>query len=84
MSVAESKVMILNGSGYDDFATKLVEAGATKPIVINVSQLSGLQTGEDFNEHVWYSLPTMAKLADQLRKTGAGAGHEESREGRRP
>lgn len=25
-----------------------------------------------------------AKLADQLRKTGAGAGHEESREGRRP
>lgn len=65
-AVSAAKVMIQNGGGYDDFAGKLVAAAATKPTVIDVSQLSGLDTGAGFNEHVFYSLPTMAKLADTL------------------
>jgi zinc/manganese transport system substrate-binding protein len=65
-AVSAAKVLIQNGGGYDDFAGKLVSAAASKPTVIDVSQLSGLATGQDFNEHVFYSLPTMAKLADTL------------------
>ncbi|HEX4357138.1 MAG TPA: zinc ABC transporter substrate-binding protein [Pseudonocardia sp.] len=65
-AVSEAKVLIQNGGGYDDFAGKLVSAAGAKPTVIDVSQLSGLDTGADFNEHVFYSLPTVAKLADTL------------------
>ncbi|HEX4246358.1 MAG TPA: zinc ABC transporter substrate-binding protein, partial [Pseudonocardia sp.] len=63
-AVGQAKVLIQNGGGYDDFAGKLVSAAGAKPTVIDVSQLSGLDTGADFNEHVFYSLPTVAKLAD--------------------
>ncbi|WP_445186357.1 metal ABC transporter solute-binding protein, Zn/Mn family [Pseudonocardia sp. Cha107L01] len=65
-AVSEAKLLIQNGGGYDDFGGKLVTASGGKPTVIDVSQLSGLDSGPDFNEHVFYSLPTMAKLADTL------------------
>ncbi|SHK70885.1 zinc/manganese transport system substrate-binding protein [Pseudonocardia thermophila] len=65
--VAEARVVVLNGGGYDDFATKLVETSGDRT-VIDVVELSGLKAGgdEEFNEHVWYSLPTVAKLAERL------------------
>jgi zinc/manganese transport system substrate-binding protein len=65
-AVSEAKLLIQNGGGYDDFAGKLVTASGGKPTVIDVSQLSGLDSGADFNEHVFYSLPTVAKLADTI------------------
>lgn len=64
--MSEAKLMIQNGGGYDDFGGKLVTASGGKPTVIDVSQLSGLDSGADFNEHVFYSLPTMATLADTV------------------
>ena len=74
-AVTGAKVVIVNGGGYDDFAGKLVETADAKPAVIDVVALSGLQTpGEqEFNEHVWYSLPTVAKLADRLAADLAAA-----------
>ena len=67
VAVNEAKVVIYNGAGYDDFATKLLGASSAKPATIDVSALSGLETaGTPFNEHVWYSLPTVTKLADKL------------------
>ena len=73
-AVGGAKLLVLNGGGYDDFATKLVDAAPTKPTVVNVVQLSGLPGAPadggtpqgEFNEHVWYSLPTVKKLADTL------------------
>ena len=77
VAVNEAKLVVLNGGGYDDFATKLVDSASAKPTVLNVVDLSGLQAAEpgtpaaggdapEFNEHVWYSLPTVEKLADRL------------------
>jgi len=70
LAVNEAKVVVYNGAGYDDFATKLLNASSAKPAAIDVATLSGLQTaapaGTPFNEHVWYSLPTVKKLAGQL------------------
>ncbi|MDT0353891.1 metal ABC transporter solute-binding protein, Zn/Mn family [Pseudonocardia charpentierae] len=84
-AVNEAQLVVVNGGGYDGFATKLVDAAAAKPTVIDVVELSGLEpapaaapepaeAGTDehghehgeFNEHVWYSLPTVEKLADRL------------------
>jgi zinc/manganese transport system substrate-binding protein len=67
-AVAGAAVVVANGGGYDDFVPQLVEASGGQPTVIDVVALSGLQTpgATAFNEHVWYSLPTVQKLAGQL------------------
>jgi len=66
LAVSKAAVGIENGGGYDDFFGQLAKGILDPAKVINVSRLSGLDTGPDFNEHLWYSLPTMSKLADQL------------------
>jgi zinc/manganese transport system substrate-binding protein len=73
--------VVANGAGYDDFAGKLLDTAGGKPALVDVATLSGLpgsssglpSTGAalppaapDFNEHVWYNLPTVAKLADRI------------------
>jgi zinc/manganese transport system substrate-binding protein len=65
-AVGRAALLIENGGGYDDFAGKLVSATRARATVIDVSRLSGLDTGADFNEHVFYHLPTMATLADTV------------------
>lgn len=74
--VASANVILYNGGGYDDFMERLVQTSGGKAVSIDVTALSGLATaagaGADaasnpsFNEHLWYSLPTVQKVADQL------------------
>src|SRR5207249_11298481 len=61
--VADAKLVIVNGIGYDDFMDRLIGA-STKPdrIVINVQDLLGVK--DDVNVHVWYDPATMPKVAD--------------------
>lgn len=70
VAVGKAKLLIYNGAGYDDFATKILAASGAKPSTIDVAQLSGLQSqvpaGAEFNEHVWYSFPTVKKVADTV------------------
>jgi len=66
LAVSKAAVGIENGGGYDDFFTQLAKGLLTQEEILNVSDLSGLDTGTDFNEHLWYSLPTMALVADDL------------------
>jgi zinc/manganese transport system substrate-binding protein len=90
-AVTGAQILVLNGGGYDDFATRLAEVASPAPTVVNVVELSGLEaTGEAgaghahedggaghehgvFNEHVWYSLPMVKKLADRLAADLAAA-----------
>src|SRR6266550_350368 len=61
--VADSKLVIVNGIGYDDFMQKLLGA-STKPdrVVISAQDLLGVK--DDVNVHVWYDPATMPKVAD--------------------
>lgn len=61
--VADAKLVIVNGIGYDDFMDKLIGA-SNRPdrVVINVQDLLGLK--DDVNVHVWYDPTTMPKVAD--------------------
>jgi zinc/manganese transport system substrate-binding protein len=61
--VADSKLVIVNGIGYDDFMEKLLGA-STKPdrVVVNVQDVLGVK--DDVNVHVWYDPTTMPKVAD--------------------
>jgi len=81
-TVADATIVVYNGGGYDPFVPQLIEATGGARTVIEVAELSGLEPAEaageetpaagaeqaysEFNEHVWYSLPTVQKLATQL------------------
>jgi zinc/manganese transport system substrate-binding protein len=65
LAVSKATVFVYNGAGYDDFAPKLLDSvEGNRPAALDVSALSGLDAGE--NEHVWYDLPTIEKLAGAI------------------
>ncbi len=70
LAVSKAQLAIVNGGGYDDFFGKLAGDGTlVAGNTVNVVDLSGLRTDankDTFNEHVWYSLPTVTKLADTI------------------
>ncbi|MEI8632699.1 zinc ABC transporter substrate-binding protein [Vibrio sp. PP-XX7] len=59
-SIAESKIAIYSGIGYDDWMPKLL-SGHSHIATINVSSLIGRQDGD--NPHIWYDPHTMLTLA---------------------
>jgi zinc/manganese transport system substrate-binding protein len=62
VTVADARLVIVNGLGYDDFMRHLLDASPDgSRIVIDVQQLLGLPT--DANAHVWYDPGTMPKVA---------------------
>lgn len=77
-AVAQARLVVVNGGGYDDFLTRLVESSGASPTVVDVATVSGLAPAEEqhaegeehehgeFNEHFWYSLPTVQKVATQV------------------
>lgn len=78
LAVSKAQIGIENGGGYDDFFAQLTKGQLEPAQIINVSELSGLDAGADFNEHVWYSLPTMASLADDLARRFSAAAPAEA------
>jgi len=60
--VADARLVIENGLGYDSFMDKLLAASPSSGrIVINVQQLLGMPDGA--NAHVWYDPATMPRVA---------------------
>lgn len=70
LTFEKATVVIYNGGGYDDWATKLAESAKNKPEVIDAVKVSGLKKNgdKDFNEHVFYSLDTAKKVAAQVKE----------------
>jgi zinc/manganese transport system substrate-binding protein len=62
--LTDAKLVVYNGGGYDDFFTKLVGAAGADAKQVVAFDLSGHAEGE--NEHVWYDLPTVRKVADEV------------------
>ncbi len=66
--VSKADVVLENGGGYDAFMDQLLDSTPGNPAVINAVDVSGLaaRQGGELNEHVWYDLPAMQKVADQV------------------
>jgi zinc/manganese transport system substrate-binding protein len=65
-AVAGAQLLVSNGLGYDEFFAKAVAtAGKGKPSVV-ASEVSGKQQAADTNEHLFYDLPTVKKVADKI------------------
>ncbi|HXX59672.1 MAG TPA: zinc ABC transporter substrate-binding protein [Candidatus Sulfotelmatobacter sp.] len=60
--VADARVVIVNGIGYDDFMQQLLGAAPDPSrVVIDVQQLLGV--ADDVNVHIWYDPGTMPRVA---------------------
>jgi zinc/manganese transport system substrate-binding protein len=68
LAVSKADILIENGGGYDDYMGTLRKSSNSDATLVNVVKLSGLQKpGQDeFNEHVFYSYPTMVKFVDEI------------------
>ncbi len=59
-TMAEAQVAIVNGIGYDEWATKLLDANPSSGrAVIDIGDLLGLEAGD--NPHQWYSPSAVRK-----------------------
>jgi zinc/manganese transport system substrate-binding protein len=68
LAVSKADILIENGGGYDDYMQTLADSTKSKADMVNVVELSGLKkAGDDeFNEHVFYSYPTMVTFANDI------------------
>lgn len=77
LAVSRADIVIVNGGGYDDWASILIE-GAENPdaVVLTATELSGGEgTSADGtpNEHVWYDLGAMREVVAAIAGTLADA-----------
>ena len=64
-TIAGAKLVVVNGIGYDPWATKLVAANNTAgQTVLNVGDLVGVPVGG--NPHRWYSPQNVRQVIDQI------------------
>ena len=64
LAMSQATVVIVNGGGYDDWASETAESLDPVPTMIDASKSSGLDTSvEGFNEHVFYDLDAVGSVA---------------------
>jgi zinc/manganese transport system substrate-binding protein len=65
IAVAASQMAIVNGVGYDAWASKLIDANqSSSRVVLNVGDLLEGQQGD--NPHQWYSPASVQRVIDQI------------------
>ena len=65
VAFARSQMAIVNGIGYDAWASKLIAANpSSSRAVLNVGDLLGLKEGD--NPHQWYSPSSVQQVIDQI------------------
>ena len=66
LAVADAKVVLQNGLGYDAFMTKLENAAPSKGrIVVTIADVLGVH-GKDANPHLWYDVPELDRIAASI------------------
>src|SRR6202795_2552864 len=66
LAVAQAKVVIQNGAGYDDFMGRLESASPSSGrIVVTIADVLGVH-GRDANPHLWYDVPDLGRIAGAI------------------
>lgn len=63
LALSEASLVVANGGGYDDFVDTMIDALDAAPPVVHAVDVAA--TGEE-NEHVWFSLPGVRAVADEV------------------
>jgi zinc/manganese transport system substrate-binding protein len=66
LAVAQAKVVIQNGAGYDDFMGRLESASPSSGrVVVTIADVLGVH-GRDANPHLWYDVPRLPRIAGAI------------------
>lgn len=65
LALSKADLVLANGGGYDDFVDTMVEALDSPPPMLRAVEIAA--TGEE-NEHVWYDVPGVAAVADEVAR----------------
>jgi zinc/manganese transport system substrate-binding protein len=66
LAVADAKVVLQNGLGYDAFMTRLENAAPSKDrVVVTLADVLGVH-GKDANPHLWYDVPQLDRIATAI------------------
>ena len=66
LAVAEARLVIQNGLGYDAFMTRLESASPSKSrVVVTIADVLGIH-GRDANPHLWYDVPKLTRIAGAI------------------
>jgi zinc/manganese transport system substrate-binding protein len=60
--LAQARVVIENGVGYDTFMQSLLAADGTHPTIVTAASVLHV-TGSDPNPHLWYDIPKVPRVA---------------------
>lgn len=74
LSLAQARVVIENGGGYDDFVDRMLKSANNHSVtVLNAVTISGKKAppGGDLNEHVWYDFPAVEKVVGKIESAYA-------------
>jgi zinc/manganese transport system substrate-binding protein len=63
LALKKAALVVANGGGYDAFVDTMVAGLASPPPVLHAVAIAN--TGQD-NEHVWYDLPAVRAVADEI------------------
>lgn len=63
LAVAQARLVIANGAGYDDFLSQLVGATRNAGRVVVTVQAVLRASGPDTNPHFWYDIPRVPRVA---------------------
>jgi len=73
LAVADAKIVLQNGLGYDAFMTRLEDAAPSKSrIVVTMADVLGVH-GKDANPHLWYDVPRLDRIATAIAAAFAQA-----------
>jgi zinc/manganese transport system substrate-binding protein len=76
LALSKADLVVENGGGYDDFVDSMLQsAHNSSATVLDAVDISGRRpdSGGDLNEHVWYDLPTVGKVAARIEQTLSSA-----------
>ena len=66
LAVANAKIVLQNGLGYDAFMTKLEDAASSNSRkVVTMADVLGVH-GADANPHLWYDVPQLDRIAGAI------------------
>jgi zinc/manganese transport system substrate-binding protein len=66
LAVANAKLVIQNGAGYDDFMSKLEGASPSgSRVVVTIADALRVH-GRDANPHLWYDVPRLPRIAGAI------------------
>ncbi|MEV5142190.1 metal ABC transporter solute-binding protein, Zn/Mn family [Streptomyces syringium] len=81
LALSRARVVVENGGGYDDFVGRMLRGTQNSSArVVNAVQVSGKTpaAGQELNEHLWYDVPAMGKLADRIADALAKAAPDDA------